>query len=132
MTQKGWNVSAERPERNSDDNPSQKFRTNSTCEPFRNRLHDKDADSIDDMVTGDNESPVMIPEFLTGRGPSRTALNQAHDDHNPLLDTTIPALERVTPVTVQVPINRLADVLTNTRIVQQPNGSQSSQSTLIQ
>ena len=46
------------------------------------------------MVTGDNEPPVMVPEFLTRRVPSRTALNQSHDDHDSLLDTTTPAQER--------------------------------------
>ena len=108
-TLKGWNVSTERPKRN----PCQKIRNSSRSEPFRNRLHDENADSTHDMVTGDNESPVMVPEFLTGRVPSRTALNQSHDDHNPLLDTTVPAQAIVTPVAVQGPIDRLADVLTN-------------------
>ena len=46
------------------------------------------------MVTGDNESPNLIPEFLTGRMPSRTALNQPARDHNDLLDTTLAATER--------------------------------------
>ena len=44
-----------------------------------------------DMVTGDNESPALVPEFLTRRIPTRTVLNQSLDDHNPLLDTTITA-----------------------------------------
>ena len=113
MTQKGWNVSAERPERNSEDNPSHKIRSSSRSEPFRNRLNDDNADSTHDMETGDNESPVIVPEFLTGRVPSRPALNQSHVDHNPLLDTTLSAQVIVTPVAVQDPINRLADVLTN-------------------
>ena len=65
------------------------------------------------MVKIDNESPVLVPEFLTGRMPSRTVLNHSHDDHNSLLDTTIPAQERVTPIAEQDPINRLADVLTS-------------------
>ena len=63
MTQKGWNVSAKRPECNSDDNPSQKIRSNSRSEPFRSRLYDEDADCIHDILTGDNESPVMFLSF---------------------------------------------------------------------
>ena len=106
MTQKGWNISVERPER--DDNSKRKIRKNSKSEIFRNRLHDENADS---MVTRDNESPVTVPELLTGRVPSRTTLNQSQDDHNQLLDTTIPAQERVIPVADLHPINRLADVL---------------------
>ena len=65
------------------------------------------------MVTGDNESPIEAPEFLTGRMPSRNHLHSSHNDFNPLLDTTIPAQERTVPATEQDPINRLADVLTN-------------------
>ena len=66
------------------------------------------------MVTGDNESPVLVPGFPTGRRmPSRTHLNHSHDDLNPLLDTTIPAQERPTPAAELDPINRLADVLTS-------------------
>ena len=65
------------------------------------------------MVTGDNESPVLVPEFLTGRMPSRPHLKQSHDDFNPLLDTTISAQKRPTPVSELDPINRLADVLTS-------------------
>ena len=45
------------------------------------------------MVTGDNESPNQVPEFLTGRIPSRSHLDQSYEDIN--LDTTIPADERV-------------------------------------
>ena len=76
-----------------------------------------------DMVTGENESPTDIPEFLTGRMPSRSHLNRSHDDLNPLLDTTIPAQERTVPAPEQDPINRLADVLTsmqNRPTAQQP------------
>ena len=65
------------------------------------------------MVTGDNESPVVVPEFLTEQVSTKKAFNQSHDDHNPLLDSTKPAKERVTPVAEQDPINRLADVLTS-------------------
>ena len=44
MTQKEWNVSAERSERNSEDNSNPKIRS-SSGEPFRSRLHDEDADN---------------------------------------------------------------------------------------
>ena len=110
-TQKGRNVSAGRPEGNSEDNASQKIMSSSRSEPFPNRLID--ADSTQDMVTEANEYPVMVPEFLTGRVPPRTALNHYHDDHNLLLDTTLPAQERFTPVVVQDPNNTVSDVLTN-------------------
>ena len=40
--------------------------------------------------------------------PSRSHLNQSHDDFNPLLDTTIPALARTAPVAESA----LAEVLT--------------------
>ena len=63
-----------------------------------------------DMVTGDNESPNPVPEFLTGRIPSRTHLNQSYEDIN--FDTTIPAHERIATAADPDPITRLADVLT--------------------
>ena len=65
------------------------------------------------MVTGENESPILVTEFLKGRVPSRSHLNQSHDDLNPLLDTTIPAQERTALAAESDPINRLADVLTS-------------------
>ena len=65
------------------------------------------------MVTGDNESPILFREFLTGRMASRTHLHESHDDLNPLLDTTIPTHERTTPATEVDPTNRLAGVLTS-------------------
>ena len=64
-----------------------------------------------DMVTGDNESPTQIPEFLSGRILSRNHLDQSYEDIN--LDTTIPAQERPATVVKPDPITRLADVLTN-------------------
>ena len=63
------------------------------------------------MVTGDNESPNPVPEFLTGRIPSRTHLNQSYEDIN--FDTTIPAHERIATAADPDPITRLADVLTS-------------------
>ena len=62
------------------------------------------------MVTGDNESPNQVPEFLTGRIPSRSHLDQSYEDIN--LDTTIPAQERIATAADPDPITRLADVLT--------------------
>ena len=62
------------------------------------------------MVTGVNESPNPVPEFLTGRIPSRRHLNQSYKDIN--LDTTIPAHERIATAAAPDPIIRLADVLT--------------------
>ena len=63
------------------------------------------------MVTGDNESPNQIPEFLTGRILSQNHLDQSYEDIN--LDTTIPAQEKPATVVEPDPITRLADVLTN-------------------
>ena len=63
------------------------------------------------MVTGENESQNPVPEFLTGRIPSRNHLNQSYEDIN--LDTTIPAQERTATAVEPDPISRLADVLTN-------------------
>ena len=45
--------------------------------------------------------------------PLRIHLNQSHDDLNHLLDTTIPAQQRIAPADESDPISRLADVLTN-------------------
>ena len=62
------------------------------------------------MVTGDNESPLQVPEFLTGRVSSRNHLDRSYEDIN--LDTTIPAQERNAPAAQTDPITRMADVLT--------------------
>ena len=111
--QKGWNVPAERPEYNSKDSWDERIKSNSRGEFCRNLPQDDITDHAYDMVTGDNESPNQVPEFLTGRMPSRSHLNQSHVDLNPLLDTTIPAQENNEQVTELDPINRLADVLTS-------------------
>ena len=66
-----------------------------------------------DMVTGDNESPLEAPEFLTRRMPPRNHLHSSHDNFDPQLDTTIPAQERTVQAPELDPINRLADVLTS-------------------
>ena len=62
------------------------------------------------MVTGDNESPNQVPEFLTGRISCRNHLDRSFEDIN--LDTTIPAQERIATAADSDPITRLADVLT--------------------
>ena len=63
------------------------------------------------MVTGENESPNPVPEFLTVRIPSRYHLNQSYEDIN--LDTTIPAQKRIATAVEPDPMSRMADVLTN-------------------
>ena len=115
LTQNRWNVPSERPEINSEENCSKKTRKNSRSEQFRDRPIDgtTNEDSAYDMVTGENEPPIDVPEFLTGRKPSRSHLHRSHDDLNPLLDTTIPAQERTVPAPEKDPVNRLADVLTS-------------------
>ena len=62
------------------------------------------------MVTGDNESPNFVSEFLTGHLLLRTVLNQSNDDHNDFLDTTLPAPALDPPVAVQDPFHRVACV----------------------
>ena len=68
------------------------------------------------MVTRENESPILVPEFLTGRMTSRSHFTQSHDDLNPRLDTTIPVQERTSPAVESHPIHRLVDVLTSMQI----------------
>ena len=63
------------------------------------------------MVTGETESPNPIPEFLTGRIPSRNHLDQSYEDIH--LDTTIPAQGRIATAVDPDPITGLADILTN-------------------
>ena len=114
LTQNRWNVPSERPEINPEENCSKKTRRNSRSEQFRDRPIDGTTNaSAYDMVTGENESPIDVPEFLTGRMPSRSHLHRSHDDLNPLLDMTIPAQETTVAALERDPINRLADVLTS-------------------
>ena len=95
LTQNRWDVPSESPEINPKENCSKKTRKNSRSEQFRDRSIDGTTNaSAYDMVTGENESPIDVPEFLTGRKPSRSHLHRSHDDLNPLRDTTIPAQER--------------------------------------
>ena len=114
MSKEGLNVSAERPKTNSEDLRTISTRENLRCENVQNRQNDNQPNHNDyDMVTGENESPIDVPEFLTVRMPSRNHLHRSHDDLNPLLDTTIPAQETTVPAPEQDSINRLADVLTS-------------------
>ena len=75
------------------------------------RSGDFPSHNVHDMVTGENESPNPVPEFLTGCIPSRNHLDQSYEDIN--LDTTIPAQEKTATAVESDPISRLADVLTN-------------------
>ena len=110
-TRKGWDVPAERPELISEVQRNLNAKNN-----LRNEQDGNQSDNdflglnVHDIVTGDNESPNPVPEFLTGRIPSTTHLNQPYEDIN--LDTTIPAHERIATAAYPDPITRLADVLT--------------------
>ena len=104
-TRRGLEVPAERPENHSEVQQNTRTRTaliNEQCDHAYRNAHD--------MVTGDNESPPQVPEFLTGRVSSRNHLDKSYEDIN--LDTTIPAQERNAPAAQTDPITRLADVLT--------------------
>ena len=123
VAQKRWIVPVQRPEYNAKDYRHEKNRSNVRSELSRNRVQDEHTGQAYDMVTGDNESQIQVPEILPGRLPSRTHLNQSHDDLNPLLDTTIPTQERTPPAAEIDPTIRLAVVLTsmlNRPTAQQP------------
>ena len=99
-----------------------KIRSSAECRDYVRSEHTQNRQNDDqpnhnayDMVTGENESQIDVPEFLTGRMPSRSHLHKSYDDLNPFLDITIPAQERIVPAPEQDPINRLADVLTSTQ-----------------
>ena len=110
-TRKGWDVPSERPELNSEVQRNLNTKNNSRYEQNENQLNDDYPElNAHDMVTGDNESPNQVPEFLTGRISSRNHLHRSFEDIN--LDTTIPAQERIATATDSDPITRLADVLT--------------------
>ena len=48
LTQKGWNIPTERPERQPEDHPSQRVRSNSRSEPVGRRLCDENAENAYD------------------------------------------------------------------------------------
>ena len=110
-TRRGWEVPVERPEVNAEEQ-----RIPSAKADCRNEQHDgnrpigQSSRQVHDMVTGDNESPLQVPEFLTGRVSSRNHLDRSYEDIN--LDTMIPAQKRNAPAAQTDPITRLADVLT--------------------
>ena len=110
-TRKGWDVPSERPELNSEVQRNLNAKNGLREGQGENLPNDEYPDLIGhDMVTGDNESPNQVPEFLTGRISSRNHLNRSYEDIN--LDTTIPAQERIATAAGPDPITRLADVLT--------------------
>ena len=112
VTRKGWNVPAERPEPDPEVKRNLNARNNSRNEQDGGHQNgDLPRHNVHDMVTGENEFPNPVPEFLTGRIPSRNHLDQSSEDIN--LDTTIPAQERIATAVDPDPISRLADVLTN-------------------
>ena len=70
LTQNRWNVPVERPELISEDCRSERIKGNVRSEPVRDCFIDNHHVQAYDMVTGENESPILVPEFLTGRIPS--------------------------------------------------------------
>ena len=111
-TRKGWGVPVERPEPNSEVQRNLNAKGSLRNEQYVNQMNgDYPNLNVHDMVTGENESPIEVPEFLTGRIPSTSHLNRSNDDL-PLLDTTISAQERIATAADSDPITRLADVLT--------------------
>ena len=110
-TRRGWEIPVERPEVNAEEQRIPSAKTDCRNEQHDgNRLSGQSIRQVHDMVTGDNESPLQVPEFLTGRVSSRNHLDRSYEDIN--LDTTIPAQERNAPAAQTDPITRLADVLT--------------------
>ena len=96
LTKNAWNVASERPEANSGVPRNPGMRNKMRIEQDQDCQHgEHSSHNAHDMVTGENESPNQVPEFLTGRMPSRNHLNQSYDNLN--LDTTIPAQEKRTP-----------------------------------
>ena len=104
-TRRGWERSDERPEGYSEVQHNAKVKTT-----FNSEHGDKTNRNVHDVVTGDNEFPNPVPEFLTGRISSRNHLDRSFEDIN--LDTTIPAQERIATAADTDLITRLADVLT--------------------
>ena len=70
-TRKGWEVPSERPELISEVQRDLNAKNNLRNEQDENQLNnDYPVLNVHDMVTGDNESPNPVPEFLAGRIPS--------------------------------------------------------------
>ena len=110
-TRKRWDVLFERPELNSEVQRNLNAKNYLRNEQNENQLNNDFPDlNVHDVVTGNNESPNPVPEYLTGRIPSRTHLIQSYEDIN--LDTTSPAHERIATAADPDPITRMADVLT--------------------
>ena len=110
-TRRGWEVPVERPEENAEEQRIPNAKADCRNEQHDGyRPNDQSSRQVHDMVTRDNESPLQVPEFLTGRVSSRNHLDRSYEDIN--LDTTIPAQERNAPAAQTDPITRLADVLT--------------------
>ena len=83
-TRKGKNVPSERPERSSEESYSQKVRRISSRELPRNRLSDEDRVNTHDMVTGDNEFPILFLSY------SRDISRREQYLISPTVITTIP------------------------------------------
>ena len=112
LTRNRWNVPSERPKINSEETYGEKAKKNTRCEQRTDYQNGSQPNlRAYDMVTGENESPIQLPEFLTGQMPSRNHLNQSYDNLN--LDTTIPEQDRPAPAVEPDPISRLADVMTS-------------------
>ena len=110
-TRRGWEAPVERPETSTEDRLNSNTKFNLRNEQRDNHhFGENTMQHVHDMVTGDNESPNPVPEFLTGHISSRNHLDRSFEDIN--LDTTIPAQERIATATDSDPITRLADVLT--------------------
>ena len=68
LTLNKWNVPSERVEANSEETYSEKAKKNNRSEQRFDYQNDSQPNlRAYDMVTGDNESPIEAPEFLTGR-----------------------------------------------------------------
>ena len=114
LTQNKWNVPSERPGMSFQESYGEKTKKNNRSEQHI-YYHFGSQPNLRayDIVTGDNESPIEAPEFLTGRMPPRNHLHSSRDNFDPLLDTTIPAQEKTVQAPELDPNNRLADVLTS-------------------
>ena len=113
LPERRWQVQVRGQVFRSEEALNPRFKSNSRDKLPRFSNRNEDLECTPDMMIGDNESPNLVPEYLTGRIPLRTALNQPARENNDLLDTTLAATEQTPPVPVLDPINRLAVVLTN-------------------